>query len=196
VVNGGKRTLTNGKQVVDPTLIHERGFFVRTALGSRKLVCTERQEFEVEGFAGALSDMMESAAGEGGGGGEGIAAGSYYGQPAIWDETAWVPLAPGDAMMLDRIQALGELLIDPGAGAHITAPHVYLDVGVAFGTATLALEGNSVAIGGDEIGFYGTPPQARPGVIAAGEGDATAATLDSLIAALVQIGLITDDRFP
>lgn len=151
VVNGGKRTLTNGKQVVDPTLIHERGFFVRTALGSRKIVCTERQEFEVEGFAGALSDMMDSAGGEGGGG---IAAGSYVGQPAAWDGSAWVPLEAGDPLVLDRLSSTAELLID--------SP--------------------SIALEGEALGFFDQVPVSRPSIIGESDGAALSSLISALVA--------------
>lgn len=59
VVNGGQRTLSSGKVVLDPTLIHHRGVWIPTGYATRKVVATERFEFEEEGFAGALSDLIE-----------------------------------------------------------------------------------------------------------------------------------------
>lgn len=60
VVNGGRRELPNGTTVVDPTLIYERGIFIPTAYGTRKVVLTERTQFEPHGWAGALADHMEA----------------------------------------------------------------------------------------------------------------------------------------
>jgi len=60
VVNGGRRELPNGTTVVDPTLIYERGVFIPTAYGTRKVVLTERVQFEAHGWAGALADHMEA----------------------------------------------------------------------------------------------------------------------------------------
>jgi hypothetical protein len=59
VVNGGLRTLPGGQQVVDPTLIHERGVYVPTVLGARKVVCTELRQFSDDGWAGALGNIPD-----------------------------------------------------------------------------------------------------------------------------------------
>lgn len=61
VVNGGVRQLPNGTAVADPTLIHERGIYIPTGLSTRKIVCTEVAQFEVDGWAGALSDLADVA---------------------------------------------------------------------------------------------------------------------------------------
>ena len=61
VVNNGVRTLPNGETVADPSLIHERGIFIPTGLGTRKVVCTEVAQFEVDGWAGALADLADVA---------------------------------------------------------------------------------------------------------------------------------------
>lgn len=61
IVNDGVRALPNGETVADPSLIHERGVFVPTGLGTRKVVCTEVAQFEVDGWAGALADLADVA---------------------------------------------------------------------------------------------------------------------------------------
>lgn len=61
VVNGGVRTLPNGDAVPDPSLIHERGVYIPTGLSTRKVVCTETTQFEVDGWAGALADLADVA---------------------------------------------------------------------------------------------------------------------------------------
>jgi len=59
VVNGGMRNLPNGSTVFDPTLLHHRGIWIPTGYSTRKPVATEVQEFEPEGWAGALADLIE-----------------------------------------------------------------------------------------------------------------------------------------
>lgn len=59
VVNGGLRTLPNGVVVADPTLIHERGVWIPTALGARKVVCTELRQFSDGGWADALAALPD-----------------------------------------------------------------------------------------------------------------------------------------
>lgn len=63
VVNGGRRELPNGTTVVDPSLIFERGVFVPTGLGLRKVVLTERVQFEPHGWAGTINDLLDVNAG-------------------------------------------------------------------------------------------------------------------------------------
>lgn len=60
IVNGGEKRLRSGIVVRDPSLIHERGIFVPSALGVRKVVCTEETQFELDGWAGALADLAET----------------------------------------------------------------------------------------------------------------------------------------
>ncbi len=59
LVNGGFRTLPNGQQVLDPTLIHERGVYIPTVLGARKVVCTELRQFSDGGWADALAALPD-----------------------------------------------------------------------------------------------------------------------------------------
>ncbi len=61
IVNDGRRTLPSGERVVDPTLIHERGVFVPVRPGVRKPVITETTQFEVDGWAGTISDWLENS---------------------------------------------------------------------------------------------------------------------------------------
>jgi hypothetical protein len=63
LVNGGLRALPNGSTVFDPSLLYERGVYIPTGLGLRMVVCTESQQFETEGWAGAINDLIVSNAG-------------------------------------------------------------------------------------------------------------------------------------
>lgn len=62
VVNGGVRSLPGGTTVADPSLVYERGIWIPTSYGTRKVVATESQHFELEGWAGALSDFFDQGA--------------------------------------------------------------------------------------------------------------------------------------
>lgn len=57
--DGGQR-LAGDRVVSDPALIHERGVWIPTAYGTRAPVATEVQQFESEGWAGALVDHMRA----------------------------------------------------------------------------------------------------------------------------------------
>jgi peptidoglycan hydrolase-like protein with peptidoglycan-binding domain len=59
VVNGSYRTLPNGTQVLDPTLIQERGIWIPTVFGARKVVCTELRQFSDGGWADALAQLPD-----------------------------------------------------------------------------------------------------------------------------------------
>ncbi len=61
VVNGGTRTV-GGRVVTDPTLISERGIFTPTGTSIRKVVATETTQFEAEGWAGPLADLIDAGA--------------------------------------------------------------------------------------------------------------------------------------
>jgi hypothetical protein len=63
IVNGGLRALPNGSTVVDPALIFERGVSILTGTGHRKIVATESTQFETEGWAVPINEMLESNAG-------------------------------------------------------------------------------------------------------------------------------------
>jgi hypothetical protein len=58
VVNGGWRALPGGGVALEPTFIHERGVFIPTGFGLRKVVSTEVNQFAVEGWADAVNDMI------------------------------------------------------------------------------------------------------------------------------------------
>lgn len=60
VVNGGQRTLGNGRVVTDPALIYERGVWIPTGYDTRKIIATESQQFSVEGWADAINAMIEA----------------------------------------------------------------------------------------------------------------------------------------
>jgi hypothetical protein len=58
IVNSGQKTLADGRVVVAPELIHERMIVVRFASGARNVVATETTQYEVDGWAGALSEAL------------------------------------------------------------------------------------------------------------------------------------------
>lgn len=60
VVNGGQRTLGNGRVVADPALIYERGVWIPTGFDTRKIIATESQQFSIEGWADAVNGMIEA----------------------------------------------------------------------------------------------------------------------------------------
>lgn len=60
VVNGGQRTLSNGRVVTDPALVYERGIWIPTGFDTRKIVATESQQFSLEGWADAINTMIEA----------------------------------------------------------------------------------------------------------------------------------------
>jgi hypothetical protein len=59
VINGGWRALPGGGVVLDPTYIHERGVFIPTGAGLRKVISTEVNQFAVEGWAEAINAMLD-----------------------------------------------------------------------------------------------------------------------------------------
>lgn len=123
--------------------------------------------------------MTVDAAGSGGGGTE-IPDGSIVGQPTVWDGAAWVPLEPGQQLVIDRLASPTGMLVEPQGEYRVTAPAIVLDTSPYGGALTLA---------GNEIGFFDKAPVARP-TLTAGEGTA----VEQVIAALVTLGLIVDDR--
>lgn len=65
VVNGGQRQLASGVVVTDPSYVYERGVFIRTLFGTRKIIITERTQFDTEGWAQAINDLAETGLEEG-----------------------------------------------------------------------------------------------------------------------------------
>jgi hypothetical protein len=59
VVNGGVKTLPNGVQVMDPSLVHERGLYVAGDGELRKPVATEVGQFHVDGWAEVIASMVD-----------------------------------------------------------------------------------------------------------------------------------------
>lgn len=59
IVNGGYRSLPGGGVVLDPTFIHQRGVFISTGFGTRKIIGTERNEFSVGGWPDAINDLVD-----------------------------------------------------------------------------------------------------------------------------------------
>jgi hypothetical protein len=222
VVNGGKRQLANGLEVVDPTLIHERGIWTPATNGLRKAVCTETTQFEINGWAGPIAELMDAA------GGAGIAAGSYVGQPAQWNGSTWVPLELDETLQLAFIASPDDTALqlsanvsgEPGSLINITTD--FLDVG-SLGIARISSAGGSYQLdpftagvpqhtfrtavdpfdllttlamgtngGGTAltIGFLGATPVERQSIT----GATAQQQIDSIVSALVALGLATDDR--
>jgi len=67
-VNGGQKTLPNGRTVPDFNLIHERIIAIRDANGTRAMVPTESAQYEDQGWEGAFEDLRLNGTGGGGGG--------------------------------------------------------------------------------------------------------------------------------
>jgi hypothetical protein len=202
VVNGGMRTLPNGKQVIDPTLMHQRMIVVRSPAGRRKIVITETTEYEIDGWPGGLNEVPE---GEGEGGG-GLPAGSYVGQPVSWNGVEWVP---SSTLLVDQISDVNgdgsTLQLGPTASLQ-SGEQVSISVangasyslnlsnhsfgsrnGAGFVVAILRMDLVSDV---PRMGFFGDAPAARPSI----SGVTTQQQLDSLIAALASLGLVTDAR--
>jgi len=190
IVNGGMRQVPGGPIIVDPSYVFERGIYLPSGSGTRRIVATESTQFETEGWAGAINDIADAALAGGGGG---LAPGSYVGQPAVWDGSAWVPLEPATALVLDRVQALDELSIEPAAALRVNTGLIAL--GATFGTASVTIDSSAIAITG-ELGFFGVTPIARPSLpFYDGPSEGYLAnSLESVVSALLALGLITDDR--
>ena len=54
----GQRTLSSGRVVVDPSLVHERGIYIPAGTGLRKIVATETNQFGIEGWAEPLNALI------------------------------------------------------------------------------------------------------------------------------------------
>lgn len=151
-----------------------------------------------------------------------IPPGSYVGQPVQWDGSAYVPLSPGLGLALLALQGVpgfGQLTIQGDGGLVLASQSsialdgdsVYVETGAAnYAMATFPdrAGGHVFRTVGDDgatfaenlrmgsagldptIGFLGAAPVTRPSITGASTQD----QLDSLVAALVALGLVTDDR--
>ena len=215
VVNGGRRSLPNGSSVVDTSLIFERGIYIPASVGLRKVVITERTQFEADGWAGVLADLVDTELGGG------IAAGSYVNQPAAWNGSAWAPTTTlqfdvaasrTDATLwlwsldaLDgvrssvylgvyaQVQSTGDVNISVVNGA------LYAQSGImhSFGSTHEAENVEILRLGLDgggapTIGFLGAGRVTRQSIT----GVTTQEQIDSIVSALVELGLVADDRAP
>jgi hypothetical protein len=166
-------------------------------------VVTETGEYEVNGWAGAVNEVD-------GGGGGGIPDGSYVGQPSYWNGTAWAPLAIGDLLSLTQLRCpadeslnLGAFgsggSVNVGAGDFATykvgfaaGPNGFI-VGVLESGIALQVQAAGYDPGGGGvpcIGMFGATPVPRQSIT----GVTEALQIESIIAALVAFGLVSDDR--
>lgn len=202
IINGGLRTVGT-KQVVDPSLIAERGVWTPTAGGLRKAVATEVAQFETEGWAGALADMADAA------GGGGVT-------DPLLVHVVRGPTGEVQVQGFDESDNGGRLLVSPLVSALTNNGDGEVNVSSALGgSMTLAPlghesmpvdtsllftsehEGDAIEIlrlgliaGAPAIGFLGQLPATRPSI---GPGT-TQEQLDQVIDALELLGLISDDR--
>ncbi len=195
VVNGGMGTLPDGRTGPLPSLIHERMIAVRDENGCRAVIATETTQYSDDGWAGALNEMRTLLGG--GGGGTSIPDGSYAGQPAAWDadESAWLPLTIGIPFVLQRIDSptdlldirsatvSGQVVISTAAASYAQTAEAF-----SFGVGEQAL----LQMGPLGVGFLGAPAVERQSI---GAGT-TQQQVDAIVAAFVEFGLVTDDRFP
>lgn len=146
--------------------------------------------------------VWNAAAGEWESGEPGTALpdGTYAGEPLAWDGAAWI------ASPIIAVQSIGAQ--DPFAGVSIDASAGALTLNGAGSSVTIAgtgpqmaaLAGTTLALlvdgvqrfQADDTGlaFFGEPPVARPSIT----GATTQNQVDSIVAALVALGLVTDDR--
>lgn len=142
-----------------------------------------------------------------------IAPGSYDGQPVKWNGAEYVPLAPGgDALKLDRIESIdspssaisigvggvtvqGETaqLSDNLTNASVLATNDRFQAAFNDGVApSVTVVGNAdgLQLGASALGFFQAAPVARPSIT----GATVQEQIDSLVSALVALGLVSDDR--
>jgi hypothetical protein len=139
-----------------------------------------------------------------------IPAGSYVGQPSYWDGAAWAPLVIGDPLFLTQLRCpadeslnLGAFgsggSVNVGAGDFSTykvgfaaGPNGFI-VGVLESGIALQVQASGYDTGGGGvpcIGMFGATPVPRQSIT----GATTQDQVDSLVAALVAFGLVSDDR--
>jgi len=159
----------------------------------------------LDGDTGGKRSSLELLAGGVVGLPEGLPNGTFDGEPLVWDAgtTSWVPRA---SVTVDSIDA--QDVAGPGSSLLLLRGRTVIDredalqVGYLAGSAThifYALVGGATALKYEaddatatlKLRFYdnGTPA-ARPSITGATPTDA----LESVIAALVALGLVTDDR--
>lgn len=190
VVNGGRRQLPNGATVVDPALTFERGVWIPTANGARKVVITESTQFELDGWAGALADFI---------GAPGALPDPFF------VETAEVGMLAESHLILEsnnggidsitRIRNVTggmyeqESSVVQPEGTPKNAGHSFSTQDHLTGASRLNLLMG--VLGADAtVGFFGAAPVVRQSIT----GVTTQEQIDSLVAALVAFGLVTDDR--
>lgn len=160
------------------------------------------QQFDLMAMAQGPVGCMAAAAG----GGTLIPDGTDQFQLCYWDGAAWVPVPAGATVLANGIAAptsYGGGILDLFADSTTTlyAPNVVVQqLGSSVGGFTVTVDdGAKVALattliggsGGDPaIGFLGAAPVVRQSIT----GASTAAWADSIIQALVALGLVSDDR--
>lgn len=102
-------------------------------------------------------------------GGTVLPDGEHFGQPLVWNGATWEPLIDGAGLVTDRLSSLADLSVDA--------------VGVVLNIASFEVQAPA-------IGFFEATAVARPSITGATAQD----QIDSLIAALAALGLVSDDR--
>jgi hypothetical protein len=226
VVNGGVSTLPNGKSVLDTSLIHERGVFIPTASGARKVVLTETLQFEIDGWAGALADIADLLEGGGGGGGEATPGA----QPPItlsydFSTTPTAPPGGGSVRANDADVSLATQLFvskldygetdwsafyDSLAAGFVRLESVDGTKWIVFEFTSVFTESNYYRLVGTATQWSATAPfdfaemlrltfdvtRAQRAAVPSISGDTEQEQLDSIVEALVALGLAIDDRIP
>jgi len=143
--------------------------------------------------------------------GTAIPDGSYVGQPVEWDGAAYVPLPPGDPLVLNQIQPqVGQTLllegnaelialdttgsIDLTSGDALSGATIGLNAGASLNLVsggTMQLNANtSVQVSSTTLAFFNSDPVVKQTIT----GATAQLQIDSIVAALVAYGLAIDGR--
>jgi len=124
--------------------------------------------------------------------------GDYPQEPLAWDGAEWAGSAFLEVQQVSghgglNLSAGADVLDADGQGStlQLAAGHAQLDAGAVGGHVQLFAEGNPmVDASATELGFFGAAPVVRPTIT----GATTQLQVDSLVAALVALGLVIDGR--
>jgi len=109
LVNGG---MSGSPPRPDASLVHERIISVRSS-SVRKPVLTERTQYEDDGIAGVISDLIDAVAAGGGGGGGGLPEPADRGDILYRGKTDWQRLPIGSVDQALFVDAVGSMEVEP-----------------------------------------------------------------------------------